>query len=662
MLFKRITSSILVSIMTLSFVQTAWASEDVQMVDIDAESLQNVTVIEEITNDDTLDEIVTPGLDDLSVQLNDMYREVGKNLNIDYIYVKILHLLAGGKAVYADKRPNIYSELTVESMQGPFDIPGANQSYSVSAPWINCPDENIERPNKYYIVDAAYSTTSDIVKLMNTRYFADRGSMQSYFDALSKEVKTNIVFCEAVMEYIGSNREAIESFYSIYEKILYEKDTDENVIEANGDGTFSIKDKFLSIFKSNNITDEEDLSTLCLILSFDSKLAASSSPDMVKDEYVLPYKLNYTSRENMMLAAMSVVGKVRYVWGGGHLETGTIDGINPAWEAFYNAYPTESEEEGFSRCIQPTGCWCPIHGAVESANGCLDTANTVYSVEEYVDSRKEVIDTSEMEDDKYKQLLESSIDFDHGVNSHRLDGFDCSGYASWLYNQISDSRTYDCGARYFISSGGLKSIEYGSRMLPGDAFSWGSHIVVVIGPARTGSKAYVIVEASPNTVKFGVMYYGSASQSDINTAINIAKEANDLIGGLPLTEKTHIYNMDTRGYSEDIIDKIDGRYAEIGRLPYSFLDENIVISEYNKKIKDMTAQEIIQYTLDNLDEKYITGLSTYTGTIYDTSKFDKLEISSDIIEKNEAAIESVLNSNDNSVETLTDDLAQGDVQ
>lgn len=651
MLLKRVVASTLIGMLLLSSTQVAFAT-DVDTVDNPATTTK---VISEITTEDEVDKIVAAGVDDLAVQLNDLYREVGKSLNIDYVYVKIIHLIAGGKAVYADKRPNIYAELAVDSVEAPFDIAGATQSYSNQAPWVVFPDETVERPNKYYLPDAAYSATSDVVKLMNQRYYADRGQMQDYFDALSKDVKTNVIFCEAMLEYIGSDREAIESFYSNYEKILYEKDKDENVLESNGDGTFTIKDKFKDILTSNNLSSDRDIEVLSIILSFDSKLAASSNPDAIKDEYVLPYKLDYTSRENMMLASMSVVGKVRYVWGGGHLETGTINGINPAWQAFYEAYPIEPEEEGFGRCIQPTGCWCPIHGAVEAENGCLDSAAVYYSVEEYVDSRKEVIDTQNMEDEKYKNLLESAIDFDHGVNSHRLDGFDCSGYASWVYNQISSSRTYDCGARYFISAGGLKHIDYGSKMLPGDVFSWGSHIVVLVGPAKENSDAYVILEASPNTVKFGVMYYGSAKQADKDLAINIAREANDLIGGLPLTEKTHIYNMDTRGFSED---EETGRYAEIGRLPYSYLDEDIVISEYNKKFKDMTAKEIIQYTLDNLNTQYITGLSAYTGSVFDISDISNTKLDDSIIVKNEAAVKAAQLDDSIGVVALTDDLAK----
>ncbi len=650
MLLKRMLASTIVGMMLLSPVQFAFASEatidisDNQSIDIEKIEKESEEIINSI------------GIEDLSVQLNDLYHEVGKQLNIDYIYVKILHLLAGGKAVYADKRPNIYSELTVDSVNAPFDIKGASQKYSLQAYWVYCPDEEIERPNKYYIPDAAYSVTSEVVKLMNQRYFIDRGQMKPYFDALSMDVKTNIIFCEAVMEYIGSSREAIESFYPNYEKILYEKGKNENVVESNGEGVFKIKDEFKSILVDNNISSERDLEVLALILSFDSKLAASSDPDAIKETYVTPYTKNYTSRENMMLAAMSVVGKVRYVWGGGHGTTGAIDGINPAWQAFYEAYPSTDGTEGYGMCIKPTSSWCPIHGIVENSNGCLLMADTVYNVEDYVDSRKEVMDTQNMEGEKYKDLIESSTQIERGMNSHRLDGLDCSGFASWVYNQITNNRNYDAGAKSFISAGGLKVIPYGNRMLPGDVFSWGSHIVVVIGPSRVGGNAYVMVEASPNTVKFGVIYYSSVNSADLTNAIKIATEANDLIGGLPLTERTHIYNMDSVGYeeveiegnsqevSEDIQESNQTkllRYAEIGRLPYSFRDENITIPGYGKKIKDMNAQEIIQYTLDNLMPQYITGLDSYKGEVYNIDKFKDLWLEADILNKNEEVMDSV---------------------
>lgn len=596
-----------------------------------ANSTDSVQATSGVTNDTEVSKLVANGVDDIDVQLNDLYREVGRNLNIDYLYVKILHLIAGGKAVYADKRPNIYAELTVNSMDAPFQISGAagKQEFNAQAPWAIMPDETVERPNKYYMPDAAYSATSEVVKLMNKRYYKDRGQFQEYFDSLGKDVKTNIVFCEAVLEYIGSSSEAVESFYTTYENILYEKDGNENVFESNNDGTFTIKDKFRGILEANNLSDPRDIEVLSIILSFDSKLAASSSPDTLKEESTMPYKLNYTSRENMMLAAMSVVGKVRYVWGGGHLGTGALDGISPAWKAFYDTYPTEEETvvegeiTGFNNCIKPTSSWCPIHGGIEDANSCLGASKTVYSVEEYVDTRKEIMDTRGLEGTQYAGMIEQAVSFEHGVVGHRLDGLDCSGYTSWVFNQITDSSVYDSGAKSFISASGLQSVEYGEKMLPGDVFSWGEHIVLIVGQAETSGRAYVMIEASPNTVKFGVVHYGDAEQSEINLAVNIAREANSLIGNLGITERTNIYNMDTQGFNAD--EPEIPRYAEIGRFNKEFLDENIVVKD-NKKIKDMTAREIIQYTLDNLSEQYIGGLESYEGEIYSVKKTSAVEI------------------------------------
>ena len=62
-----------------------------------------------------------------------------------------------------------------------------------------------------------------------------------------------------------------------------------------------MKDKFKEILISNNISNERDIEVITLILSFDSKLAKSSTPDALKESYVLPYQVGYTSRENMML-------------------------------------------------------------------------------------------------------------------------------------------------------------------------------------------------------------------------------------------------------------------------------------------------------------------------------------------------------------------------
>ena len=86
------------------------------------------------------------------------------------------------------------------------------------------------------------------------------------------------------------------------------------------------------------------------------------------------------------------------------------------------------------------------------------------------------------------------------MNSHRLDGLDCSGYTSWVYNQITDNRNYDSGAAQFISSGGLRTIDYGSICYL-EMYTLTGHIVLIVGKVANSGKSHIILEASPNTVK-----------------------------------------------------------------------------------------------------------------------------------------------------------------
>ena len=595
--------------------------------DNDVDAVNTVSDEELLKNEVVMN--VTPGIDDLDIQLDKLYKEVGSDLKIDYMYVKILHLLAGGKAVYADKRPNIYSETTVEYIDGPFDIDGANTNYTFEAPWAYCPDPNVERPSKYYLPDSAYNVTKEIVQIMNERYRVDRGDMQPYFDVLKKDVRNNILFTEAVLKYTGSTDDVVDRFHSTYEKIIYDKNKNENVVEIKEDGEFAIKEKFKETFMDNGIESNKELKMLSIVLSFDRRLSVNNNPDNLKNEYVLPYKIGHTSRENIMIAAMSVIGKVRYVWGGGHLTSGMIKGINPIWKKFFDTYGKEEGEDGFNECIQPKATWCPVHGMFESTrNSCLNISRNINSIDEYIDIMEGIISTEGLKDKKFRDLMNSGVNMRDGIIAHRLDGLDCSGYTSWLFSQVDTNGYYDSGATAFIGSSRLRGIEYGNKMLPGDVFSWGSHIVFIVGGVGGRDKVYVMTESSPNMVKFGVIYYEGASSSDIDRARKIAIEANKLIGDIGDNERTHTYFMGNLGYrevedeeEEDGIKRI--RYVEIGRLRNAFIDEDTILPECNKKMKDMSAEEIIQYTINKMPEQYVSGLQTYDGQIFDTSKFNR---------------------------------------
>ena len=57
-------------------------------------------------------------------------------------------------------------------------------------------------------------------------------------------------------------------------------------------------------------------------------------------------------------------------------------------------------------------------------------------------------------------------------------------------------------------------------------------------------------------------------------------------------------------------------FAFIGRFKDSFTDENVILDDYNKKIKDMYAVDIIQHTLSKLPISYVTGYEKYNGVIF----------------------------------------------
>jgi len=546
----------------------------------------------------------------LSEQLEGLYRQIGQQLNIDYLYVKILHMLAGGKAVYADASPDIYTDSTVFEA---FAISGASQDYNRKAPWIT--ERGAARTDGFNLPHAAYNVAADVVAIMNNRFSGDRGPMQGYFDALVADAKRQVLFCEAVLQYIGC-RTAADSFFAAYLSMLEEKEARENVLVQTTSGV-AFKPAYLAVLERFGITGEAERKTLATILSFDGVLAAGDSERSVCTGVILPYEIGYTSRENMMIAAMSLVGKCRYVWGGGHLGTGRIKGINPMWKLFSDAYGTAEGEDGYTKCIVPMDSWCPLHGRERDWDGCLYSCKTSYSLEAYLSEREEALDLSSIDVEYLSQLLEPVVDFEEGMTSHRLDGLDCSGYTTWLFNQVaSDGNVYDAGALYFLSQYGIRRLSAGTKLLPGDLFSWGDHIVVIVGPVAQGSKAYVMLEAGPSNVKFGVTYYGGAKQADINTAYELAQEANLLMGNMDAGEKTRRFSMNLRYSGSSYSDPWRG-YRGWGRLRQKFEDQDTVLEEYGRTITELTAQEIIQHTMEQMPYQYLSGLDAYQGKLYD---------------------------------------------
>ena len=591
---------------------------------------------------------------DKDAQIDELYDKIAKELSMSSLHVKTLHLLAGGKAVYADKVPNIYKDLTIQSIQEPMRIAGANTKY-IKANKISS-DNNIERPSKYYLPDAIYSVSYDIKKIMDERLKYNRGKQQRYFDILDNDVKNNIAFYEAVMQYTGEDINTVNSIQSTYEVILKCKDANENVIEVSEDGKIKLKDKFIKNISINS-NNQETLDKLAIMLSFDKYIATNESTESLRQSYIIPYEINNNTRENMLLAAFCLVGKVRYIWGGGHNGACTIDGINPVWREWEDLYPDTQYSEvvsengevktvlnnGYNCCIKPSGSWCPEHGYTNAEFH----GGAVYSADDYINNRISsgiIKETNTNKLNQYKSLM-AEINYNKGINIHKLDGLDCSGFVSWVYNQITDDYRFDSVAQYFNNQNGMQQLEFGSNLLPGDTFAWTSHIVLIVGKVRDNSRAYVTVEQTRNLIKFGVAYYNNASSSDVAYAKQIANEANSLIGGVGENENAHVYCINNVGYYTEEIPlgevnettvlleqnieentaKIQKHFVSLGRYKGTFSDSESIVAGYDKKMIDMTAKEIIENALKKMPVDYVSGYNLYEGEI-----FNKFLVGSDL--------------------------------
>lgn len=566
-----------------------------------------------IVSDADLESYETISVDE---QIEKLFDETSEYTGLDSKYIDILYKIAGGKADYVDTEPDVYIDTTIESSKGALTIDGANTVW-IKAPYI---ENNMQRDSERYLPDAVYSVAYDIKAIMTQRQYYNREGNQEYFDNLNEDSRNNIVFLESLLLYTGENEESVNNIINVHSKIMSTKNDIGNIVSIIEDKPV-IKNEYIEIFNSIGITDSRSLSYIAITLN---------NLDIDSDVQIeTPYIANYASRENMMIAALSLTGKVRYVWGGGHVGTANIDGINPIWEQWESLYPKSgSGLDGIGTSIRPIGSWCPIHGYTSAEYH----GNVVTSADSYLNLRREIIPDINENEYKYRNIL-SQIEYSEDTSEHLIDGLDCSGYASWIYNQITSDYEYNQTALYFMEQSGIKEVAYGSKLLPGDVFAWSTHIVTIVGKVRDNSKVYVCIEEVPNVLRFGVIYYGGASNSDIELAKQIAMEANQLLGNIDTnTEEVNMYNMDAIGaYTEktvseqlneetgeitEVEETSEKYYKAIGRYNGKFYDEDTIIEQYGTSYSNLTAQQIIEYTLTKLPLSYVSGYNVYDGELF----------------------------------------------
>lgn len=577
----------------------------------------------------------------LSDQVSDLCDKVADELGIEPKQVRLLYNIYSIDPVYAGIGPNIYADETMSSLN-------SAATEIEKAPFI---ESGLERDSNMYLPDVLYSISKQFKTTYDWRVAL--GDRSEGFNALNERTKNVIYTYESILNMVSGLEIDI---YPVYEKLMATKNSGENILEVGESGELQIKGDFLPIFESFGLTSDDVGKTLIELLSYDELLASGSDISDYQDYVIEPFTRNVNTQENMILAASSLVGKCRYVWGGGHSLVSDIDGINPAWGIWDEAYGDGNGS------IRPAGTTCPIHGSLSG----VCSGVYVSSITEYVESHQDIFG-----DNTYKVSnsdVLGEISFSERVESHRLDGLDCSGFVSWVYNQTTESRHYNAVAEEYVEAMGLEELPLESDLEPGDVFAWRTHIILIVAPYDKGSKAYLTLESVPDVVRFGVAYYAGVSSSDLNKVKELAKEANELIGGLyDSTQPVRAYNMSTvgvyevteeelneqdenigdtnelenaigeengtlenTGTAEDSVSETEKTISENGESELPEESENGVtyskfsvigrsktkydetyIEEYGCNFSELYATEMVQYIVDKLPYSYLSGYKTY---------------------------------------------------
>lgn len=632
------------------------ASIDKQLVDNNQE-LENLNQQASYTNIETNSDNDSTDIENTSIgfnsdeqidttqieyQLNSLIMKVQKQTGLQVSDIYKLYNIAGYKPIYETLNPDISKETTVVGLGVPFDIMGDAQTYKERNSYYYCPDDQIQRPTKYYLPDAAYNVQLTVQKYVNKWKSKDRSSDETY-QMLQDEVKSKLYFYEAVLDYIG---QPSDNLYVLYEQIIDGKiqnglsvyDTDNTVVDDNGFTKYKFNTWVTDIMRTHGYNDSQ-ISLLEQLWYDDTYILYCTSITDIVADYYYPYTYGEQTIDNWLSVVAQVVGKVRYVWGGGHYGANNIRGISPMWSLF-NQYYIDSGHARSS--IVPGQHWCPIHGLLEKSDeddtsGTEDTSgidsqeaqtendgagenqcvglNGDYfrSVAAYIRSRKKLFDTSLLETGKYNEMINNAGLVSSQIPGHNLDGLDCQGYVGWVYNQITGGQMVDSNARYFIQSNKFKELQTSDKLKPGDIFQWQTHIVMIVGPAQQESNcgAYVMIEMSPCYVQFGVAYKSQASALDIQRARQIAYDANILFGGKDCGMQVHAYNIEYETVENEDGTKVQQPRTAMKLGRYSGFTDT---SDFYQ----MTATELIQYTVNKYlhseneqDVTYLTGINDY---------------------------------------------------
>lgn len=526
----------------------------------------------------------------------------------------IIYDISGIKPIYVNKSPNV----TIEKMAFGYPADGTNYMRRL----LKCDryqSVKLDRPSENFLPDIIYSMCMDLgIKMQVGREIileasADISLQEKDISALSflyivgVQQSGSVDVTELINTYLRVIDTITENEIDVpaYIDTLGNLVVDDSVRMAMGyEVHYRIRQMFnIMLTRYSEWGIEEQIEE-----------ASVSDEELTDNDIEFEY-LEF-SRQNMIATAMSAMGKVRYVWGGGHLSTSMIIGISPLWKPWFTVYA--KNEDNSDKCIRPRYSWCAIHGALENTdNSCAFDDTSVSDVRDFLRVRRWQlmekgigdiyfgITLEELMKTFHGDLTTSVWDPNGGVSLHRLDGLDCSGYVSWILNQVDSTHRRDYLANTFVGSSGIREVEVGKRidtdeetgditttvlsvpsLLPGDICDWNTHVIMCLG--KWARNTYIIIESAPNAVKLGVGYFSGGG--DVSGAIEFAREVNSTFFGLE-EENVSVYAF-TGMIGEEKSN------LQFGRLSRKFIDQGVKIQEYNKSFEELNAKDIVNLILN----------------------------------------------------------------
>lgn len=546
-----------------------------------AETIENKNIIRQIAYNPNTGIYPDKG-NNIYRQVDSMLQELSDTFKIDIRRVRVLYRMANFNPVYTDKSPNIYTDLSINDLTD-------GSVYTVESYYESVKQEDNsgkqQEPSNKRLADAAYS----VVKAFDAFQLQNATNNDSYLNDIKikylvEDDKAYVKFALDVLDFFGKSQYK-DKFCEDYKNLIDMLQTGNikaKAIYVDNNRKAQINSIILDNVLADN-SDKEYIDLLADVLSGNNQFITETS--FVKN-YEIPqfaYGFQYlkTTRENMMIASTSLVGKVRYVWAGGHGGGAQIAGINPMWEKFNEAYKIK----GISGCIQSSSGSCPVHGG----GGCAYSAPNVSTIDNYVNTwtkRMNNLGLGQLTEDvdmdtMYSVFRDRNTVSRYGSQSlsiHTLDGLDCSGFACWLYNQIDPYTIKDTTAIDFVNSDGVKRVKYGDKLLPGDAIGWDTHIITVFGVYK--DNAYIAIEQTPNVLRFSAFSVGGSKY--LQEASDYAEELNAIAG---VTSENAV-KRDLSSYT--------GRGLGISRLNRPFDDEGVKIKKYGKSFEELNAREIVE--------------------------------------------------------------------